>query len=91
MMTTPAYVSSFGLKAEPFSKEIDDAELWLPSSKQELVADLCDALQSRASVMLVGDPGVAEYGAVELDRLLQVRVEPDERGDGGHGALLSCW
>src|SRR6186713_1612387 len=60
MMTTPAYVSSFGLKAEPFSKEIDDAELWLPSSKQELVADLCDALQSRASVMLVGDPGVGK-------------------------------
>jgi general secretion pathway protein A len=37
MNTTPAYVSAFALKAEPFSKEIDDAELWLPSSKQDLV------------------------------------------------------
>ena len=60
MTTTPAYVSAFALKAEPFSKEIDDAELWLPSSKQDLVDELCEALQSRASVMLVGDPGVGK-------------------------------
>ena len=44
MLTSPAYVSAFGLNAEPFSKEIDDAEQWLPSSKQDLVTDLCDAL-----------------------------------------------
>jgi hypothetical protein len=28
-----SYLGAFGLKAAPFSKEIADAELWLPSSK----------------------------------------------------------
>ena len=59
-MTMPTYVSSFGLTAEPFSKEIDDADLWLPSSKEGLVSELSEALKSRASILLVGDPGVGK-------------------------------
>lgn len=59
-MTTPAWLSHFGLRESPFSKEISDADLWLPPSKQALVSDLVDALAERASVLLIGDPGVGK-------------------------------
>jgi type II secretory pathway predicted ATPase ExeA len=50
----------FGLSAEPFSKEIDDADLWLPPSKQALLDELVDAVEARKSVALVGEPGVGK-------------------------------
>lgn len=56
----PTYVSHFGFSAAPFSKEIGDDELWLPTSKQELVDELSEALTERASVVLIGDPGVGK-------------------------------
>lgn len=43
---TPAYVSAFGLSGAPFSKEIADAELWLPPSTQQLVDALEEACAS---------------------------------------------
>lgn len=52
--------SVFGLSAEPFSKEIDDADLWLPPSKQALLDELVDAAEARKSVALVGEPGVGK-------------------------------
>jgi type II secretory pathway predicted ATPase ExeA len=57
---SPDTLSLFGLSAEPFSKEIDDADLWLPPSKQALVDDLVDAAEARKSVALVGEPGVGK-------------------------------
>ena len=57
---TPAYLGFFGFKDAPFSKEIGDADLWLPSSKAALVDELCEALNDRASVVLVGEPGVGK-------------------------------
>lgn len=53
------YLDCFGLKEPPFSKEIADADLWLPTSKQAVADQLIDALGERASVVLVGEPGVA--------------------------------
>lgn len=50
----------FGLSAEPFSKEIADAELWLPPSKQALKDELVLAMHERKSVLLTGDPGVGK-------------------------------
>ncbi len=35
-------LSLFGLSAEPFTKEIDDADLWLPPSKQALLDELLE-------------------------------------------------
>jgi type II secretory pathway predicted ATPase ExeA len=55
-----AYLSHFGLKSLPFTKEISDADLWLPPSKAALVEELCDAAAERSSVVLVGDPGVGK-------------------------------
>ncbi len=60
MSVTPAYLSAFGLRQAPFSKEIDDGDLWLPSSKQAVVDALSEALAERASVLLVGEPGVGK-------------------------------
>jgi len=57
---TPAYLAHFGLKSAPFTKEIDDADLWLPASKAALVEELSDALHQRQSLLLVGEPGVGK-------------------------------
>jgi general secretion pathway protein A len=54
------YLSHFGLSAEPFSKDIGDAELWLPPSKLSLVEDLTDAMHARTSALLTGEPGVGK-------------------------------
>ena len=59
-MSTPSYVSFFGFKGAPFSKEIDDKDLWLPPSKASLVDDMLEALSMRQSISLVGDPGVGK-------------------------------
>ena len=59
-MSTPPWLSHFGFSEPPFSKEVTDANLWLPPSKAALVEDLIEALDERASVLLVGDPGVGK-------------------------------
>jgi type II secretory pathway predicted ATPase ExeA len=57
---SPETLSLFGLSTEPFSKEIDDADLWLPPSKQALLDELVDAAEAKKSVALVGEPGVGK-------------------------------
>jgi general secretion pathway protein A len=57
---TPSYLGAFGLRNAPFSKEIEDEELWLPSSKQTMVEDIEEALEERHSVLLLGEPGVGK-------------------------------
>lgn len=59
-MSTPAWLSHFGFREPPFSKEIPDADLWLPPSKATLVDELVEALDERSSVLLTGDPGVGK-------------------------------
>jgi type II secretory pathway predicted ATPase ExeA len=54
------YLASFAVKEPPFTKEIPDAELWLPSSKLAIVDALLEALDEHASVVLVGEPGVGK-------------------------------
>lgn len=53
-------LASFSLSAEPFSKEIDDTDLWLPPSKQGVLDELVDAIHARKSVLLTGEPGVGK-------------------------------
>jgi general secretion pathway protein A len=59
-MATSSDLSAFGLRSSPFSKEIDDADLWLPESKAALVADIEESLTERQSVLLLGEPGVGK-------------------------------
>jgi general secretion pathway protein A len=56
----PTYLTAFGLREHPFSKEIPDGDLWLPPSKQGVVDELLEALDERASVVLYGEPGVGK-------------------------------
>jgi type II secretory pathway predicted ATPase ExeA len=53
-------LSHFDLRAVPFSKEIDDQELWLPEAKTSLVDDIEEALTQRQSILLLGEPGVGK-------------------------------
>ncbi len=74
-MATPD-MSAFGLRFQPFTKEIDDADLWLPESKAALVADIEEALGERQSVLLLGEPGV---GKTCVLRALRRKLAPAER------------
>lgn len=55
-----AYVDHFGLKNEPFSKEIEDAKLWLPESKRGLVDELVTCVHERKHAVVTGEPGVGK-------------------------------
>ena len=44
---SPETLATFGLSTEPFTKEIDDADLWLPPSKQSLLDELVEAAEAR--------------------------------------------
>jgi type II secretory pathway predicted ATPase ExeA len=80
-MTASSDITHFGLRTDPFSKEIDDADLWLPSSKVDIVEGLLAACEARASVALTGDPGV---GKTCVLRALRARL-PSE-----HFRLTYC-
>ena len=75
-----AYLAALGLKEPPFTKEILDADLWLPASKEAVVGDLIDALTEHASVVLVGEPGV---GKTCVLRALRHRIPAAGRFDFG--------
>lgn len=64
----------FGFQTPPFSKEIGDDDLWLPTSKAELIDDLTDAIESHATVLLTGEPGV---GKTCVLRALRRRLPPE--------------
>lgn len=55
-----AYLDHFGLKSDPFSKEIEDAKLWLPDSKRGLVDDLVTCVHERKHAVVTGEPGVGK-------------------------------
>ena len=55
-----AHLDFFSLSVEPFSKEVDDKDLWLPPSKKSLVDDLVETIEARESVVLTGEPGVGK-------------------------------
>lgn len=71
-MKPSSYLEHFGLRQAPFSKELEDASLWIPSSKQELLDELEQALRERQSVLLMGESGV---GKTCVLRALRQRIE----------------
>jgi len=66
---TDSSFTAFGCSFPPFSKEIPDAELWLPSTKQATVDALCEALRERQSALLIGEPGVGKTCVLRALRL----------------------
>lgn len=59
-MRQPVWTRHFGLKDLPFSKDITDDELWLPSSRKQIVDDLVEALEGRHHALITGEPGVGK-------------------------------
>jgi len=60
MTRSSDFVAHFGLRTGPFSKEVEDHELWLPETKASLVSEIETALADRESVLLMGEPGVGK-------------------------------
>jgi len=60
MTDPPVYLSHFGLTQPPFTKDIPDGDLWVPPTKEEVVAQLQEAIGAHESVLLVGEPGVGK-------------------------------
>jgi len=54
------WLSHFGLAEPPFSKEINDGDLWVPSSRELLVDEIVDACTERGHVLFTGEPGVGK-------------------------------
>jgi type II secretory pathway predicted ATPase ExeA len=54
------WLSHYSLNAAPFSKEIGDGDLWVPTSRRRLVDDLVEACHERGHVLLTGEPGVGK-------------------------------
>jgi type II secretory pathway predicted ATPase ExeA len=76
----------FGLNASPFSKDVDDDGLWMPSSKQALVDDLVEAIEGREHVLLAGENGTGKTCTL---RTLRRRLsETDYRLTYCHNATL---
>jgi type II secretory pathway predicted ATPase ExeA len=71
---TSSDLAWYGFRIPPFSKEIGDDDLWLPTSKVQVVHDVVDALEARASVVLTGEPGV---GKTCVLRAVRKRLDPD--------------
>ena len=60
------WTTFFGLSEPPFSKEIGDAELWVPSSRQGAVDRLVEACRERGHALLIGEPGVVSQAIPPL-------------------------
>jgi len=57
---TARWLEHFRLTAAPFSKEIEDEDLWVPSSRAAVVDDLVEACKKRGHALLTGEPGVGK-------------------------------
>ena len=68
------WLAQWGLSQSPFTKEIGDAELWVPSSRQGAVDRLVETCRDRGHAILVGEPGV---GKTCVLRALRHRLPQD--------------
>jgi type II secretory pathway predicted ATPase ExeA len=80
-------LAHFGLTDAPFSREIADSDLWLPTSKQAVVAEMLAAIEARQTgILLTGEPGV---GKTCVLRVLRHRLpEAGHRLTYCHNATL---
>lgn len=60
---------------DPFSKDVEDADLWLPPSKEALVGAIESAVAMRRHVLLTGEPGAGKTAVLRAVR----RALPETR------------
>lgn len=54
------WLAHWGLAETPFTKEITDAELWVPAAREAAIERLVHACHERGHAVLVGEPGVGK-------------------------------
>ena len=59
-MIVAQWMKHFGLSRAPFSKELADDELWIPSSREGVVASIVEACREHGHVLLTGAPAVGK-------------------------------
>lgn len=59
-MSRPHWLAHFGLDDSPFSKEVGDEQLWVPTSRQRVLDRLVEACGERGHISLTGEPGVGK-------------------------------
>ena len=60
MTAMPKWLEHHGLRRPPFGKDVEDGDLWMPSSRERVVEALVDACHERGHVTLTGEPGVGK-------------------------------
>ena len=68
------WLSHWGITEAPFTKEIGDADLWVPASRKGAVERLVETCRDRGHAVLVGEPGV---GKTCVLRALRHRLPQD--------------
>jgi general secretion pathway protein A len=69
------WLTPWGLREAPFTKEVGDADLWVPASRAMAVDRLVETCRDRGHALLVGEPGV---GKTCVLRALRHRLPHDE-------------
>ena len=61
-------LKAFSFTVAPFSKEVADADLWLPPSKKEVVEAVVSTLTQRQHALLLGEPGAGKTAVLRAVR-----------------------
>jgi general secretion pathway protein A len=62
------WLAHWGLDEPPFTKEIGDGDLWVPSSREPIVDEIVEACTDRGHALLTGEPGVGKTCALRALR-----------------------
>jgi type II secretory pathway predicted ATPase ExeA len=54
------WLSHWGLSQAPFSKEISDADPWVPAARAAAIERLVQSCHERGHAVLAGEPGVGK-------------------------------
>lgn len=68
------WLTHWGLREAPFTKEIGDADLWVPTSRLGAIERLIETCRDHGHALLVGEPGV---GKTCVLRALRHRLPQD--------------
>jgi len=60
MRSSAKWVRTFGCSEAPFSKDVNDADLWLPDSRKDVVDQLVESIENHEHALVVGEPGVGK-------------------------------